>query len=244
MARKKDQDSAVTEPGKKTKKAKKRRWYHQVFEAYQMTRQQDPAVTWWILGVMLCIVGLSVIVGLVWIPLWYALVLGIPMAVLGGMFVLARRAEAAAYARIEGQPGAAMAALKTIRRGWTFIEEPVAVDPRTHDCVFRGVGRPGVLLVTEGPATRVKRMVEAERKRCARILPEVPIHVIEVGNDPGQIRLTKLTKNVRKLKPKLNKHEVSVVIKRLNALGSAKLPIPKGIDPSRARPDRKGMRGR
>ena len=34
------------------------------------------------------------------------------------------------------------------------------------------------------------------------------------------------------------------VTKRLKSLGGAGLPVPKGIDPMRARPDRKGMRGR
>ena len=48
-----------------------------------------------------------------------------------------------------------------------------------------------------------------------------------------------------KLLPKsLNKQEVHVVDKRVSTLGSAKLPIPKGIDPTRARPDRRAMRGR
>ncbi|MGO1316769.1 MAG: DUF4191 domain-containing protein [Cellulomonadaceae bacterium] len=244
MARAKDQDPGVTASAKKTKKPKKRRWYHQVLEAYKMTREQDPAVTWWILGTFVVILALAVGIGLWWGHVWYTTILGLPMAVLGGMFVLARRAEAAAYARIEGEPGAAMAALKTIRRGWTFEENPVAVDPRTQDVVFRGVGRPGVLLVTEGPTTRVRRILEGERKRCARVLPDVKIHVVQVGRDAGQVPLPKLTKAVRRLKPSLNKHEVTVVIKRLTALGAARPPIPKGIDPNRVRPDRKGMRGR
>ncbi|MGO2739556.1 MAG: DUF4191 domain-containing protein, partial [Cellulosimicrobium funkei] len=34
------------------------------------------------------------------------------------------------------------------------------------------------------------------------------------------------------------------VSKRLRALGVSRLPIPKGIDPTRARPDRKGLKGR
>ncbi len=35
-----------------------------------------------------------------------------------------------------------------------------------------------------------------------------------------------------------------VLIVILNALGAVRLPVPKGVDPMRARPDRKGMRGR
>lgn len=246
MARKNAKDSPVSSdaPLKKTKKPKKRRWYHQVYEAYKMTREQDPAVTWWILATFFGIMAVAVLVGLLWSNVWYTTILGVPTGVLAAMFVLARRAESAAYSRIEGEPGASLAALKTIRRGWTFSEEPVAVDPRSRDMIFRGVGRPGVILVAEGPSGRVKRLITAEQKRTARVLPNVPVHVLEVGKDQGQIPLPKLVSKVRKLRPALNKHEVSVVIKRLQALGTAKLPIPKGVDPMKARPDRKGMRGR
>lgn len=249
MARKNAKDSPVTadaplKKNKKMKKAKKRRWYHQVFEAYKMTRQQDPAVLWWILGTFFGVMIVAVGIGFWWGQPIYTAILGLPTGALGAMFILARRAESAAYARIEGEPGASLAALKTIRRGWTFSEEPVAVNPRSRDMIFRGVGRPGVILVVEGPSARVQRLVNTEKKRTTRVLPNVPVHVIEVGKEPGQVPLPKLVRKVRKLRPTLNKHEVSVVIKRLQALGSAKLPIPKGVDPMKARPDRKGMRGR
>ena len=117
------------------------------------------------------------------------------------MFVLARRAETAAYTQIEGQPGAAYAALGTIRRGWTFTQEPVAVDPRTQDLVFRGVGRPGVVLVGEGPAPRIAKLLEAERKRTARVISGAPITLIQVGDGEGQVPLRKLPRAVQKLRP-------------------------------------------
>ncbi len=228
----------------KTPKQKKTRWYHQVWQAYRMTRKADPAVTWIMLGVFVGILAVAVLIGVAWGPWLYTLLLGLPFALLGAMFVLARRAEAAAYSQIEGQPGAARAALGTIRRGWNFPEEPVAVDPRTQDLVFRGVGRAGVVLVGEGPATRIGRLLESERKRTARLLPNVPIHLIQAGSGEGQVPLRKLPRTVQKLKPTLTKQEVAEVIKRLTALGAVRLPVPKGVDPMRARPDRKGMRGR
>lgn len=244
MARKNDKSTGMSDDRPaKVKKVKKRRWYHQVFDAYKMTRQQDPAVTWWVLATFFGVLAVALVIGLAWGPWVYMLILGLPTAALAAMFVLARRAERAAYARIEGEPGASMAALGTIRRGWSFDENPVAMDARSRTPVFRGVGRPGVVLITEGTGPVVTRLAEAERKRTARVLPDVPIHVIQVGNATGQVPLTKLVKTVRKLKPVLNKHEVAVVLKRLTALGGARLPIPKGVDPMRARPDRKGMRG-
>ena len=46
------------------------------------------------------------------------------------------------------------------------------------------------------------------------------------------------------MKPVLTKAEVSVVNKRLKSLGGLRPPLPKGIDPTKARMDRKAMRGR
>ncbi|MGW6129956.1 DUF4191 domain-containing protein [Cellulomonas sp. NPDC055163] len=228
----------------KPPKVKKTRWYHQVWQAYQMTRRNDPAVTWYVLGAFVGIIALGLVIGFLTGHPVYALFVSLPFAVLAAMFILARRAETAAYTQIEGQPGASRAALGTIRRGWTFAEEPVAVDPRTQDLVFRGVGRAGVVLVGEGPAPRVAKLLEAERKRTARVLSGVPITVIQAGNGEGQVPLRKLPRAVTRLKPTLTKQETGEVLKRLTALGAARLPLPKGIDPMRARPDRKGMRGR
>ncbi len=228
----------------KTKKPKKQRWYHQVWAAYQMTRKQDPSVTWLLIGIFVGIIALGVIVGLLIDNMFTAVFIAVPFAALATMYMLTRRAERAAYTQIEGQPGAARAALGTVRGGWTFEDEPVAMNPRTQDFVFRGVGRPGIVLVSEGPSTRVKRLLEDERRRVARIVPNVPIHIIEMGDGEGQVPLTKLGRTVQKLKNKLTRPEAAEVGKRLKALGGQKLPMPKGIDPMRARPDRKGMRGR
>jgi hypothetical protein len=236
--------SASATPGSSTPKVKKVRWYHQIWQAYQMTRKNDPAVTWIILAVFLGIVALGVLVGLLISSVVYMTLLSLPFAVIGAMFVLARRAEKAAYSNIEAQPGSSRAALGTIRRGWTFGEEPVAVDPRTQDLVFRGIGRAGVVLVSEGPANRVGKLLEAERKRTARVISGAPITLIQCGNDEGQVPLRSVPRAVQKLKPKLTKAEVAEVSKRLTALGGVRLPVPKGVDPMRARPDRKGMRGR
>jgi len=235
---------ASASAAKPAKKQKKTRWYTQVWQAYQMTRKQDPAITWIMLAAFVGIVALALLIGLAWGHVVYTLFLGLPFAALAAMFILARRAEKAAYSQIEGQPGASRAALGTIRRGWTFAEEPVAVDPRTQDLVFRGIGRAGVVLVSEGPKGRATKLLDTERKKTARVLPNVPITIIQSGSDEGQVPLRKLPRRVQKLKPTLTKQETAEISKRLTALGTVRLAVPKGIDPTRARPDRKGMRGR
>ncbi len=227
-----------------TKKPKKQRWYHQVWAVYKMTREQDPAITWILLGVFAGVLAIAFLIGLWWGPWLYTLIVGIPFALLGAMITLTRRADRAAYRQIEGKPGASRAALGSIRRGWTFDEEPVAVDPRTQDCVFRGVGRAGVVLVSEGPPARATKLLDAEKRKVARVLPSVPITLLQCGDAEDQIALPKLPRKVQRLRPTLTKPETAEVSKRLRALGGAKLPIPKGVDPMRARPDRKGMRGR
>ena len=238
MARK---DSTTPAP------AKKRRWYRQLWDVFQMTRQTDPAVVWWILLAFIAPVALGVTVGLIANPgmLWYFIVLAVPFGLLLAMIILSRRAERAAYSRIEGQPGAVSAALGTIRRGWSIDEEPVAVDPRTQAMVFRAVGKPGVVLIGDGGSRGVQqRLLEGERKRVLRLIPEAPVHLIQCGREEGQVPLPQIVKALRKEKGNLTKLEVAEVSKRLTALAKLRMPMPKGIDPTRARPDRKAMRGR
>nr|WP_269155767.1 DUF4191 domain-containing protein [Kocuria indica] len=217
--------------------------FAQMKQVFQMTREREPNILWWMillgLGVLLVFLLIGVLLNN-WIT-W--LLIGIPFAVLAAVILLSRRAEKAAFSRIEGQPGAAGAALSTLKRGWIVEEEPAAMDPKSKDLLFRAVGRPGVVFITEGPVNRVDKLVKKERRRIGPVIQNVPIHVLKSGNGENQIPLSKLTKEMKRLENKLTKQEVQVVHRRMNTLKN-KLPIPKGVDPMRARPDRKSMRGR
>jgi hypothetical protein len=231
---------------KTRKKANKREGvFARLKQVFSMTRAHDPNIGWWMALAFFVVFGLSAaIFGLIF-NIITGILIGIPFGLLAAMIIMNRRAEKAAFARIEGRPGAAAAALGTLRRGWIVTEEPVAMDPKTQDAIFRVVGRPGLILVTEGPSQRVGRMVQKTRKRFSPILKDtgVPIHVIEAGRGNDQVPLPKLTKRIKKLDKTLTKHEVSAVEKRLAALPITRAPIPKGVDPYRLRPDRKAMRG-
>lgn len=229
----------------KPKKVKKPGRMKQMADIFKMTRRYDPMVTWIMLGAFLGVVLLSLLVVLLISPgNWITgLLVGIPLGLLAALLLMSRRAERAAYAQIEGKAGAAGAALSSLKRGWIFEEQPAAVNPRTQDVVFRAIGKPGIVLVTEGPSNRVKGLVDAERRRLNRILPNVKVTVIETGRGEGQVSIAKVTKVMGKLKKELTKVEVSAVNKRITSMGN-KLPIPKGIDPYKARPDRKAARGR
>jgi F0F1-type ATP synthase assembly protein I len=227
----------------KEAKVKKPSRLKQINEVFQMTRRHDPMVVWLMLLSFLGVVAVSFLVGYLlenWVT---GLIIGIPLGLLAATLILSRRAERAAFAQIENQPGASGAALGTLKRGWITEDQPVAVNPRTQDAVFRAIGRPGVVLVSEGPTHRVRPLVEAERKRLARILPNVTGHVIESGRGEGQVPISQVAKKMNKLDKELTKLEVSAVSKRISSLGN-RLPIPKGIDPYKARPDRKAARGR
>jgi hypothetical protein len=214
-------------------------------QIFSITRESDPLLPLWMLGAFVAVVLVAFLIGL---PLGhpvYLAVLGVPLGVLLALLIMSRRAERFAYARAAGQPGVTGQVMKNIRRGWFVEEEPVAIDPRTRDLVFRAVGRPGVALVTEGPVPRVNRLVDGERKRVTRVLgPNVPVLVFHVGDGEGQVPLRKINSKLMRSKPSLTKTEAGQVAARLKALGGARPPIPKGIDPTRMRPDRKGVRGR
>lgn len=184
---------------------------------------------------LLAALVVAVPVGL-WLNWLTAVILAIPAGLLAATFWFSRRAMSAAYSQIEGQPGAAAAVIQSLRGGNWQVTPAVAVN-KNQDMVTRVVGRPGVVLVSEGPSSRVVPMLANERKRTARWLPEVPIYEIQVGDGDDQIALTKLQRSLSKLPRNLRGGEITEVRRRLDALGNAAtaMPIPKGPMPTSAR---------
>jgi len=74
--------------------------------------------------------------------------------------------------------------------------------------------------------------------------PAGPKMLEKVGEGEGQVPIKKVSSRLTRMRPVLTKEEASVVNKRLKSLGGMKPPIPKGVDPTRARVDRKAMRGK
>jgi hypothetical protein len=215
----------------------------QMWQVFQMTRRHDANIVWFMLLSVVGPTALGTIVGLLlWqgnvFTLVMAILIGVLIGVLLGLIVLGRRAERAAYSQIEGQPGAVGAVIKSaLRRGWLSSEQPVAINPKTQDAVYRAVGRGGVVLIVEGPISRTQRLSDDERRKTSKVVPNVPVTIINVGPDSDSVRLHKLGWRMARIKAVLTKSEVSVVNNRLQSLG-ASIPIPKGIDPFKARPSR------
>ncbi len=225
---------------------KKQRWYHLVAQAYKTTAPHDKYLLPGIIGIIVGGIAVFVVGGLLiggTAAIIYASIMGVLTAALGAMYFLTRRFERTAYARMEGQVGASIAVAQSIRSGWAFEEEPVNLDPRGNAVVFQGVGKGGIMLIAEGGSAARKPATQT-RKRIEKLVPGVPVTTIFVGRGDGEVPLPKLTKAIRRTKKALGKSDRATVTARLKAIGGTKPPMPKGIDPVRARPDRKGMRGR
>ncbi len=244
MARNKDGDASSAPQEKKQGRLS------QIRDVYRVSKQADPLIGWFMLLSFLVVFGVLLVVGfLVKLP-WIFGIFGVLFGILAATIIMSRRAERAAYSQIEGQAGAAGAALTSIRRGWYTDREPVAADvARPGDInsaamVYRALGRPGVVLVGEGPTARVQKLLATEKKRVERVAPGVPVITLRVGSGENEVPLPKLASKVQRLKPQITKDEMALVNNRLKALGGLRAPLPPGVDPMRARMDRKALRGK
>jgi hypothetical protein len=217
----------------------------QLLRVYKITAKNDPTALWLAILGFLLVLGASFLIGFLvnglgTLGFWLWIATGLLSAFLTFMIVMSRRAERNAYIQIEGQAGAVGAVLDSqIRRSWRASPMPIAVNPKSRDAVYRMIGPAGVVLIGEGPSARVQQMLEDESRRIARSAPGVQIHKVRVAIDGG-VRLYELLRTVYKLKKSLTRSEVSAVANRLDSLAnSTALPIPKGIDPMRARPPKR-----
>ncbi|MFV2121813.1 DUF4191 domain-containing protein [Streptomyces sp. Act-28] len=232
MARKSHSDSgdAAANPGR----------LKQIALTYKMTRRTDRKVGLVIAGVGIVVFGVLLAIGfLIGHPVYLG-ILGFLLAFLAMAIVFGRRAERAAFGQMEGQPGAAAAVLQNVGRGWTTT--PAVAMNRSQDVVHRAVGRAGIVLVAEGNPNRLKSLLAAEKKRMARIVVDVPVHDIIVGDGEGQVPLQKVRTTLLKLPRVLTAAQVTVANDRLRAMGDlmSNMPLPKGPMPKGMRMPRGG----
>jgi len=229
------------------KKRRLAQYLQNIKDSYTISRRTYPWIGWAMLAAFAICIALGVAISFAsGMSLWYWLILSIMMALMVAMIILSLTVRRASYAQIEGMPGAAKAVLDQIGRGWYVEPEPVAFT-KHQDLVWRLVGRPGVVLIAEGPGTRTRRMLAEEERKVHRLLSTVPLPPPQVGTDAGQVRLTELSKTLRGLPTKptsLTDSEITQVSKRLTSMAGRNLPVPRHIDPNKVRPDRRAMRGR
>ncbi|GAB2858771.1 DUF4191 domain-containing protein [Nocardioides pacificus] len=221
----------------------------QFAQTYRMTKKSDTRIGLWLLGTFL--VGAAV--GFVLFKIlpgsgiieWIMSIVGaIMIGVLAALIVFGRRAQRAAYNQMEGQLGAAAAALQMLKRGWKT--DPVVAFTKQQDVVHRVVGPPGIVLVGEGNPNRVRSLMINERRKHARVVADTPIHEVMLGNDEGQVPLPKLVRHITKLKRAVKPAELTDVLSRLRALDAnrSNIPLPKGPMPTNMKGMRQNMRGR
>lgn len=216
----------------KTPEIEKQGRLSQVRQTYRLTKRMDPAIQWML---PLAFIGTLAVFGLLGLALvsWQlGVFFGVPVALLLVMWLFGSRAERAAYASIAGQPGAAVAALNSLRKGW--YTTPFIEVTKNQDGVHRVIGRPGVILVAEAPASRAKPILATARAKMQRFAGDAPIHEVICGE--GGVELVKLNRTIMRLPRALRPAEVNELRRKLDAVQKGpSLPIPRGPMP-------KGMR--
>lgn len=197
---------------------------------FMQTRAVDPRLVAYMVA--------AALVGLI-VPLLLLTYLGAPVvgvvsglatAAAAAVLVLGIRGQRAALARIEGQPGAALAVVQSLRGAWKVT--PAVAFSGKQDLVHRVVGRPGVVLIGEGRRARVNALLRQETRKTARISGDVPVHEINVGTAEGQVQLAELRIRLMKLPRAMKTKEIGPLERRLQAIGGSEIPIPKGPMPN------------
>jgi hypothetical protein len=226
-------DKAAKKEARREKRAASKARRRQIFEAFKMQRREDKRLIPLMVGVFLLAVVVVFGIGLIFDVHWLVLPIGIALGVLAAVSIFGRRVQRSVYTKADGQPGAAGWALDNMRGQWRVTP---GVAGTTHlDAVHRVVGRPGVILVAEGAPHRVKGLIAQEKKRTARVVGSTPIYDVVVGNDEGQVPLSKLQRHLMKLPRNISAAEMDTIEARLAALGSRAAAMPKGPMPAGAK---------
>jgi len=191
-------------------------------------------------GVPLIAVVIAIVLGVSWV--W--LPVAIMVALLGTMIVLNLRSQKAMMREAEGQPGAAASIIESMRGDWRV--SPAIASTTQFDMVHLVIGRPGVILIGEGTASRVRGLIAQEKRRLMKVIGSADLRDYVIGNEEGQVPLAKLRTTLMKLPRTITGKDVNALDKRLTAL-SARPQMPKGAIPKNMRPPKgafRAMRGR
>ncbi len=226
--------------------AKKSGRLGQLRQAYQLTKQGDPKIGLILLGtfVFFALVGYA----LFWLLppdfLVFDIIGAVLIGLLAALIVFGRRATKSQLAQIEGQPGAAVAVLGLLKRGWK-TDQVIAFN-KQQDVVHRLVGPPGIVLIGEGNPNRLRSLMADQRVKHQRVASETPIHEIVIGYGEGEVPLGKLNRHVTKMKRQVEPAQITDLLARLRALDASRpnIPLPKGPVPTSMKGQRGNLRGR
>jgi hypothetical protein len=170
-------------------------------------------------------------------------VVGIMLVLLAVLIVLNLRANAAMMNEAEGQPGAAASIVENMRGD--FRVTPALASTTQFDFVHLVISRGGVILLGEGNPSRVRSLINQERKRLSKVIGSAELRDFTIGDGEGEVPIRKLRSTLMRLPRTLAAKDVNALDKRLKAL-SARPQLPKGAIPKNMRPPKgafKAMRG-
>ena len=177
----------------KQTKPKKQSTIKQIITIFKYTHKEDKMLPALIAGAFLVPVIVFVILGIIfrWTVLtWvFLMLIAIMLGMLLSTIVLTRRADMVGYKQLDGKTGAAISVLRNINKaGFNFPEQPVWVDPRTKDAIWRGTGYNGIYLLGEGDYDRVKRAMDRQEQSIKSVTAgsQIPVYRVMVGNGQGQ----------------------------------------------------------
>lgn len=210
------------------------------------TKKAFPWLPWLLIAILVAGTGIGVLIAFLLPPvaIWSVIfggITGLMLGVLGSLITMTRLSTQAMYKQIDGMPGAAGHVMSTsLGRNWQSGDMPAGVNPKTQEAVYRAVGRGGIVIVGEGSRGRLTRLVNDERSKAQRVAAGVPVHVFYVGHGDDEVSIAKLAQTIKSLPKKIDRATMAAVIKRLASVSQslASLPIPKGIDPTKARAPR------
>ncbi|MCI4675368.1 DUF4191 domain-containing protein [Candidatus Mycolicibacterium alkanivorans] len=228
---------AAKAEAKAARKAASKQRRSQLWQAFQMQRKEDKRLLPYMIGAFVLIVVLAVAVGIYagGLTTYLLIPLGVVLGALVAFIIFGRRAQKSVYQKAEGQTGAAAWALENLRGKWRVT--PGVAATGHFDAVHRVIGRPGVIFVAEGSPSRVKPLLAQEKKRTARLVGDVPIYDVIVGNGEGEVPLSKLERHLTRLPANITVKQMDTLESKLVALGSRMGPaaMPKGPLPAQTK---------
>jgi len=234
------QNKAARAQAQAARKAAARERRRQLWQAFTIQRQEDKRLLPYMIGAFVLIVAVSVAAG-VWaggLSMITLIPFGVVLGALVAFIIFSRRAQKSVYSKAEGQTGAAAWTLDNLQGKWRV--SPGVAATGHFDAVHRVLGRPGVILVGEGAAARIKPLLAQEKKRTARLVGDVPIYDIVVGNGEGEVPLAKLQRHLTRLPRNITVKQMDALESRLAALGSR---AGAGVLPKGPLPNAGKMRG-
>ena len=231
------QSKVAKAEAKAARKAASKQRRSQLWQAFQMQRKEDKRLLPYMIGAFALIVAAAVAVGIYagGFTMYMLIPLGVVLGGLVAFIIFGRRAQKSVYKKAEGQTGAAAWALENMRGKWRVT--PGVAATGHFDAVHRVIGRPGVIFVAEGSPSRVKPLLAQEKKRTARLVGDIPIYDVIVGNGEGEVPLSKLERHLTKLPANITVKQMDSLESKLVALGSRMGPaaMPKGPLPAQAK---------